>query len=591
MAGERDLIVAHLRELAHLTTLDEQNPQSFRVRAYENAIHGLAGHGDEIAAMSKSALQQIDGVGKSTAEKIRELLETGSIAKLDALREKYPPGVVALSKLPGLGPKTLARLRQELDIEDIEQLRQALAAKALRALPGFGAKTEEKLLRAIERLGELGQLGQAGQLGGGKIQRTPIAEAMPLAVNIVRTLEALPEAERVCYCGSLRRFRETVGDIDIVVASRAPEPVMETFAGMPIVREVIARGSKKTSVLTQQGLQIDLRVVAPEAFGAAVLYFTGSKAHNIKLRQRAIERGLTLNEYSLSVVDGGEVVASDSEEAIYKALDLAWIAPPMREDTGEVELSEDGALPATPALGDICGDLHVHTDLSGDGRSPLEAVVEAASERGYGYLAVTDHGEDLAINGVSRAQLAAQGEALKPLRERFPSLRLLHGCELNIGPDGTLDYDLDFRLGLDWCVAAVHSHFDLDQAAQTRRLIKAMEDPAVHAIAHLSGRRIGSRPGIEFDVDAVLQAAAETGVAIEINSALARLDASADVLRRARELDVLFLIDTDAHHISELDRMRWGIEQATRGWVERERVLNTWSQESFLAWVQRRRSH
>ncbi|WP_428267924.1 DNA polymerase/3'-5' exonuclease PolX [Haliangium sp.] len=579
MAGEKDDIIAHLEELAHLTMLDEGNPQSFRVRAYENAVHGLAAHGDEIARMSKAQLVAIDGVGKSTADKIRELLDTGKIAKLEALRAKFPPSVVELSRLPGMGPKTLARLRVELDVESIADLRRAIAGKEIRALKGFGAKTEEKLAHAIERLGLTG-----------KDRRAPIADALPIARRIVAALSELPQAERVQYCGSLRRFRETIGDIDIVVAATEPAPIMAAFVALPVVTEVLASGPTKTSVITHDGIQIDLRVVAPESFGAAVMYFTGSKAHNIKLRQRAIDRGWTLNEYALAHADSEEVIVSDTEEAIYAALDLAWIPPPMREDTGEVERAAEGTLPALPTLDGLRGDLHVHTTLSGDGRSPIEDIVAAAHERGYRYLAITDHGEDLAINGVSRAQLSAQKQELQALSERYPAMTLLHGCELNIGPDGGLDYDLDFRLGLDWCVAAVHSHFDLDPATQTKRIIKAMHDPAVHVIGHLSGRQIGRRPGIELDIDAVLEAAAETGTAIEINSALARLDASAEVLRRAHDLGVLFLIDTDAHHVSELDRMQWGVQQAARGWVPAERVLNTWTKKKFLSWVRARRA-
>ncbi|WP_045119687.1 DNA polymerase/3'-5' exonuclease PolX [Haliangium ochraceum] len=578
MAGERDDVVEHLRELVQLTVLDEQNPQSFRARAYESAIQGLSSHGDEIAQMSVRELKAIDGVGASTAAKIRELLDTGAIDKLEKLRAKYPPAFVELSRIPGLGPKTLMRLRGELDVHSVDDLRKALEAKKLRTLSGFGAKSEDNLRRAIERLGM-----------SGKDRRTPIADALPIAQRITAALEALPEVERVSYCGSLRRFRETIGDIDIVVAAGDSAPVMEAFVALNVVAEVLARGDTKTSVLTREGLQIDLRVVAPAAFGAAILYFTGSRNHNIKLRQRALQRGATLNEYGLSDSDSGEVLASESEEAIYEALSLPWIPPPMREDSGEIEGAAAGTLPELVQLSDVLGDLHVHTALSGDGRSPLGDIVEAASGRGYGYLAITDHGEDLAINGVTRAQLRSQREELDRLGERYPDMRLLQGCELNIGPEGGLDYDLDFRMQLDWCVAAVHSHFDLDQATQTKRIIAAMEDPSVHAIAHLTGRRIGRRPGIELDIDAVLEAAAETGTAIEINSALGRLDVSADVLRRAQDPRVLFLIDTDAHHVSELERMAAGCQQATRGWVPRERVLNTWTREAFLDWVRARR--
>ncbi|HWN68251.1 MAG TPA: DNA polymerase/3'-5' exonuclease PolX [Haliangium sp.] len=578
MAGERDEILAHLRELAELIVLDEQNPQSFRARAYDNAINALSARGDEIARMSKAELKALDGVGASMADKIRELLDTGKIAKLEELRKKYPPEYVELSKIPGLGPKRVARLHAELGVASVADLRRAIDSQRLRELSGFGAKMEGTLRKAIERLGMTG-----------KERRTPISEAMPLARRVVAALADVPGVERVEYGGSLRRFRETIGDIDIVAAATEPVAVMEAFVALPLVSEVLARGDTKTSVLTQAGLQIDLRVVAPAEHGAAMLYFTGSKSHNIKLRQRALARGLTLNEYGLSNVESGATVAAATEQEIYAALDLAWIPPPMREDTGEIERSEEGTLPVAPAVDEIRGDLHVHTVLSGDGRSPLEDIVAQAHARGYQYLAITDHGEDLVMNGVSRQDLTRQRDELARLQERYPKLRLMHGCELNIGPKGGLDYDPDFRLELDWCVAAVHSHFDLGQADQTRRIIKAMEDPAVNVIGHLTGRYIGRRPGIEVDIDAVLEAAVETGTAIEINSALDRLDVSADVLRRAHELGVLFLIDTDSHHISEFERMQWGCLQAARGWLPKERVLNTWPRQKFLAWARKKR--
>lgn len=578
MSGEKDEIVALLRELAELTILDEENPQSFRVRAYENAVHGLEGRGDEIAAMSRAQLMKISGVGKSTADKIREYFDTKTIAKLDQLRAKYPPEYVQLSKIPGLGPKSLARLRKEFGVACVADLRAAIDSKRLRELSGFGAKSEEKLRQAIERLGMTG-----------KERRTPIADAMPVARRLVAALEDMPEVVKARYCGSLRRFRETIGDIDIVVAATDSAPVMERFVSMPVVDQVLGRGDKKTSVLTRTGMQIDLRVVAPEQFGAATLYFTGSKAHNIKLRQRAMDRGWILNEYALSDSDTGDIVAAGTEEEIYAALGLRWVPEPMREDTGEIELAMADRLPVSITPDSLHGDLHVHTSLSGDGRSPVEDIVARAHERGYEYLAITDHGEDLAINGVSRRELMRQRDTLARLQDQYPDLRLLHGCELNIGPDGGLDYDHDFRMQFDWCVAAVHSHFDLDQARQTERIIRAMESPAVNVIGHLTGRYIGQRPGIQLDIDAVLEAAVDTGTAIEINSALKRLDASADVLRRARELGVTLVISTDAHHVSELERMQWGALQATRGWVNVSKVANTWSLEQFLAWAGKQR--
>ena len=577
MADRREEIAAKLKELTELTVLKE-GTQSFRARAYENAMHEVRGTTEDITSMSISALTKLPGIGKSTATKIREYLDSGKIEKLEILRKEYPPAYVALSKIPGLGPKSLQRLRAELGVENLDDLKAAIASEKLREMKGFGKKTEEKILKSIDRLGL-----------HGKDQRAPIATAMPIASRLVEAVKGLPGVERAQYCGSLRRHRETIADIDIVAASLDAEPVMRAFIELAEVKEIIAQGSTKTSVLTDTGIQVDLRVVTPDEMGAATLYFTGSKNHNIALRQRAIDRGMLLNEYGLLDNESGKVLASKTEEDIYKALEMVWVPPPMREGHGEVEKSAAKELPDVPQEDDIIGDLHVHTDLSGDGRSPLSAMVAGAIERGYKYMAITDHAENLAINGVSREKLLDQREQLKEFSKKG-NLELLWGCELNIDANGELDYDEDFRLSMDWCVAAVHSHFDLDQASQTKRVIAAMEDPAVNVIGHLTGRMIGKRPGIELDMDAVFEAAVETHTAIEINSALPRLDCAADMLFRARDRGVVFVVSTDAHHTSEQMRMRWGARQAQRGWVEKARIANTWSRKKFLDWANVKRA-
>ncbi|HJS59419.1 MAG TPA: DNA polymerase/3'-5' exonuclease PolX [Vicinamibacteria bacterium] len=579
MAGGNDSLVALFRELAQLTVLDEGSPNAFRVRAYENALEAISSHRGDLGALSEKELTAIGGIGQSTAKKIREFFQGGTIAKLEELRKRFPPDFVELSRIPGLGPKTLLRLRSELGVGNLQELRAALEAKRIREVKGLGAKMEEKLLLAIERMGTTG-----------KQKRRPIAEAMPIAREFVAALEAVSGVERVAYCGSLRRLRETVADVDIVVAAAEATPAREAFVKMPTVREVIGSGGTKTSVLTTTSLQVDMRIVEPRQFGAACQYFTGSKAHNIKLRQRALDRGWLLNEYGLSHAESGEVIASESEEEIYRALGLAFIPAPMREDRGEIELAETGGLPAPVRLEDVRGDLHVHTTLSGDGRSQLEDIVRSAVERGYEYLAITDHAENLAMSGASREDLNLQRAQLDALRGRYPGLTLLHGSELNIGRDGSVDYDPAFRRTLEWCVAGVHSHFDLDRSEQTRRILAAMEDPTVHAIAHLTGRRIGHRDGIELDIDAVLHKAVETGTAIEINAALGRLDASSEVLFRARGMPVTFVISTDTHHTRELARMEWGALLATRGWVDPDRVVNLRPRERFLEWLRAPRS-
>jgi DNA polymerase (family 10) len=576
--GSNDSLIAVFRELVQLATLDEGAPNAFRVRAYETAMEAIAAQRGDLATLSERELTAIEGIGSSTAKKIREFYDTGTIAKVVELRVKYPADFVALTRIPGLGPKTLLKLRSELGVTNVETLAAAIVEKKLRTVPGLGAKMEEKILHAIQRMGETG-----------KEKRVPTHRAMPIARELVAALEAMPAVLRAQYCGSLRRMRETVADVDIVAASKDAAAVREAFVALPAVSEVIGSGGTKTSILTATGLQVDLRIVTPEQFGAACQYFTGSKAHNIKLRQRAIDRGWTLNEYGLTEVETGKVIASETEEAIYGALGLPEIPPPLREDRGEIEAAEAGTLPPAILLPQVRGDLHVHTTLSGDGRSTLEEVLDAASARGYAYLAITDHAEDLAINGATREQLRAQRRQIDALRRRHPGLAILHGSELNIGREGTVDYDAEFRRSLEWCVAGVHSLFDLSEAQQTRRVLAAMEDPTVHAIAHLTGRRIGTREGIEIDVDAVLRKAAETGTALEINAALPRLDVSSELLYRARGMDVTFVISTDTHHTRELERMQWGVLQATRGWVDPERIANLWPRERFLGWLEGRR--
>jgi DNA polymerase (family 10) len=443
----------------------------------------------------------------------------------------------------------------------------------------MGPKTEENIARAIGRLGI-----------GGKEQRTPIIEATRVARDVAGALGGLAGVVFAEPMGSLRRFRETIGDVDVLVATTGdPASVMDHVVALPLVRDVVGYGARKTAIVTAAGLQIDIRVVTPDQLGSAQMYFTGSKAHNIRLRQFAIDRGWLLNEYGLLDADTEAVIASKTEEDVYAALELPWIPPEQREDTGEIEAALDGSLPPALSEDDLLGDLHVHTDLSGDGREDLDSMVEAAKRRGYTYLAITDHAEDLTINGASRDQMLEQRARIAEIRRRNRRMRVLHGAELNIGRDGTVDYDPEFLAGFDWGVASVHSLFDLDADTQTQRIITAMVNPAVNAIGHLTGRRIGKRPGIELDVEAVLDAAVATRCALEINCHLDRLDAPVDVLRRARDRDVLFVISTDSHDSSELGNVRWGLNQARRGWVDRDQIVNTWDRDRFLEWAAAKR--
>lgn len=557
-------------ELAELTKLEDQNPQSFRARAYESASRSLRELQPDVTTLTKAELVGLKGVGKSTADKIAEFVDRGGIEKLDRLRAAFPPDYRQMVKIPGLGAKTAAKLRDELGVDSVDKLTEAIAQEQLRDVAGLGAKTEEKLAKAIGRLGM-----------SGKDRRTPIAEAVPVAERVAAELAGVEGVVGVKICGSLRRLRDTVADVDILVATATPQPVANRVRDLPVVGEIIADGDTKVAFLTHAGLQIDVRVIAPESFGAAIMYFTGSKAHNIALRQRAISKGWTLNEYALADAETGAVIAAETEAQIYEALDLSFVSPRLREDTGEIEAAAEAAL-SLVSLDMIRGDLHVHSDLSGDGEDSLIQMIQGCVDRGYEYMAITDHAEDLTINGASREQMLDQRGQLRELADQFPSIHLLHGTELNIDPDGHVDYDAEFLSGFDYAVASVHSHFDLPAERQTIRLLTAMGNPAVRTIGHLSGRMIGRRPGIEFDVDAVFEGAETTGVALEINSHLERLDATSDVIRKARGRNVRFIIDTDAHRVRELNYMRWGVQQAQRGWLDPDQCVNTWPLDRFL---------
>ena len=390
---------------------------------------------------------------------------------------------------------------------------------------------------------------------------------------------------------------ETIGDIDITVSSESPVEVMNHVVSHDEVSELVVNGDTKTSFLTAGGLQVDVRVVTPDQFGAATLYFTGSKQHNIALRQRAMDRNMLLNEYGLIDTSNEHlapadrpIIASRTESEIYDALGLEYVPAPMREATGEVEAAGGEGLPELVERSHIKGDLHYHTDRSGDGRSSVADMVKVAADQGYDYLAITDHGVDLAINGSTAEEMLEHRELISQIQDGYPDMTILWGCELNIGAKGGLDYDDDFRALFDYTVASVHSHFDQSPKEQTKRLVAAIADPTVNSIGHLTGRYIGRRPGIEIEVDIVLEALAHFDVALEINGALQRLDAASDVVRKAVDRGIKMVINTDSHHTSELGRMEYGVLTAQRGWTPKELVINTWDRDRFLKWTRHRRT-
>ncbi len=550
-----------LQEYADLINIT--GGDAFRARAYEKAARAVGGHPEDLAGLDVKGLQRIPGIGKSTAEKVAEYLSTGRIAALEALRAEIPAGVRDIMAVPSVGPKRALALYRDLGIASVDELAEAVRAEKLSGLAGFGERSGEKILHGIELM---------RQSGG----RTLLDTATELAEQLVAALSAVPGCIRCAYAGSLRRMRETVGDIDVLATAEDSAPLMAALTELPYVAEVIASGPTKTSVRTTGGVQVDLRVVPEEDWGAALVYFTGSKAHNIRLRTMAVRAGLKLSEYGLFEVDGGAKVVSESEDEVYAALGLPWIPPPLREDRGEIEAALNGELPDLVEESDLRGDLHTHTDLT-DGLATLEEMIDTAAARGYSYVAVTDHAPNLVMQRMTDEKILAQREQLRQLADRHRKLRLLHGTELNIDPDGGVDWPPEFLAGFDVCVASVHSHFALDRAAQTRRLIRACENPYVHVIGHLTTRRIGSRGPIDVDLDAVFEAAARTGTAIEVNSSPQRLDLRDEDILRARRHGVRFSIDSDAHATPHLAYPRFGIGTAQRGWLTAEDVVNTWT--------------
>ncbi|MFO7700022.1 MAG: DNA polymerase/3'-5' exonuclease PolX [Acidimicrobiia bacterium] len=579
MTPSNEAVIAALRQLVAFTQLEDGQSQSFRTRAYEKAIDAIAMRSEAVAGLSLGELTAIEGVGDSTARKIIEFRENGSIAKVERLKERFPVSMLELMRVPGLGPKTVLALQSHLGVTDVEGLRHAIETEQLRTLPGLGSKSEAKIAEAIQLLGIHSDE-----------TRTPIFDAMQIARRVIGDLEALELCSDIGYAGSLRRLEETIGDIDILAVSGEPQAVLDAFVALPGVTTVMGAGSTKASVVMDDVMQVDLRVVDEESFGAALVYFTGSKSHNIELRQRAMARGWTLNEYALSVVDDDTTIASRTEEDVYAALDLPWITPEVREGAGEVSAAASGTLPAPLEIADLRGDLHVHTTWSGDGRSTMGDMLDAVAALGMEYVALTDHAENLRMNGLSRERVLEELEEIRRHRDRLPDLTILHGAELNIGPDGSIDYDPEFLETFEFGVASIHSHFDLSQADQTDRLLTAIANPAVNAIGHPSGRKIGRRPGAVFDADAVFEAAAETGTAIEINSHLHRLDLPAPLIRSAlRHSGLMFAVSTDAHHVSELGNIRWGVAQARKGWVPKDRVLNSLTMAEFRTFVTAKR--
>ncbi len=578
MPQANDDVAALLREYADLLLIT--GGDAFRARVYEKAARAVAGYSADVAQLDTAALRRIPGVGKSIADKITEYRETGVIRVLEELRAEIPAGVRQLTRIPALGPKRALQLYRDMQISSVDELAAAISGGRLRDLKGFGARSEDRILHGIEIMEQASR-------------RVPLNVAMDTAEAMVAAIGAVAGCARCAYAGSLRRMRETIGDVDILAAATSPadaRPLMAAFTALGDVAEVIASGEAKTSIRTGRGLQVDLRVVSPDAWGAALQYFTGSQAHNVRTREIAVRKKLKLSEYGLFDAASGELIVSRTEEEVYRRLGMSWIPPELREDNGEIQAAIRRELPVLVADDNIRGDLHTHTNLT-DGAAPLEDMVATAARRGYEYYAITDHAPNLFMQRMTTEKMLAQREQVRALAARGAAgpMTLLHGTELNIAPDGTVDWTAEFLDGFDVCVASVHSHFDQPRQEMTRRFVAACENPHVNIIGHPTARKIGKRPPVDVDFAELFRACARTGTALEVNAHPDRLDLPADHVRAARDAGVVFAIDSDAHSTQHLSYLRYGVGTARRGWLTPDDVINTWPLPRLRAFLRKDR--
>jgi DNA polymerase (family X) len=548
----------------------------YKTLAYRRAADSLTSLGREASEYwQEGKLTDIPGVGKAIAEKIDELLSTGKLGFLEKLEAEVPPSLVDLLQVPDLGPKKVALFWKQLGITTLEELGAAARAGKLRDLPGMGEKSESKVIAGIEALARRGS-------------RIPLWHAWPLAQKLLAYLRAVPGVEAVEMAGSLRRMRATVGDLDILVAAKDSRQVMEAFTGRPDVIRVVGSGETKSSVEFEHGLRAQLWVLPPERFGTALQYATGSKDHNVRLRELALKKGLSLSEHALTRLDGTEILCA-TEEEVYRKLGLPWIPPELREDRGEVQAALKGELPDFIELGDVKAELHAHTTWS-DGKLSIRELAEAAIARGLKVLAITDHSASLGVAGGLKAEdLPRQRKEIDAVQKELGSrLRLLQGTEMEIRADGALDYPDEALEKLDVVIASLHSSLRQPREKVTDRLIRAIRNPHVDIIGHPTGRLFPDREGADLDLEAVFAAAAERQVALEINAHPARLDLDDVNARRAQELGIRLSINTDAHSAADLEMLQFGVATARRGWVMAKNVLNTWKTAELVKWLEKR---
>jgi DNA polymerase (family 10) len=563
------------QDIADLLELKGENV--FKIRAYQKAARAIEHHPRELEAMIEEGddLQSIPGVGEAIAKKTTELITTGKLGYYENLKAEFPRGITNLLAIPGIGPKTASKLSSELGVSSADELERAITDGRVAQLFRLGQKTADNILHQIQALRR-------------KDQRIPIGEALPIVEEIITALSAIPGVKNLTPAGSLRRFQETVGDIDMMGTADDPKEVIDAFVALPLVRQVLAQGSTKASVIVSGGLQVDLRMVEHDSFGSLLQYFTGNKQHNIALREKWHKQGLKLSEYGITVIATGKLEKFATEEEFYRRLGLQYMPPEIREAQGEIEKAEQGAIPRLVELSDIKGDLHTHTEWS-DGHDSIEELARAARDMGYQYIAVTEHSAGRSIaHGLNVERLKEQVAEVEALNERLVGIRVLTGTEVDIRADGRLDLPHEILSRLDIVIAAVHSAMNQSEEKMTQRVIRAIENPDVVMIAHPTCRLIGHREPVAIDLEAVFQAAAKYNKIMEISAMPERLDLKDIHAFRARELGVKLAIGTDAHSIGHLGLMRFGIGVARRAWCEPHHILNTLPLAKLLGFLNRK---
>ncbi len=559
------------RRTAQLLEIKGDNP--YRIRAYERAAQTIEALTKDIEELAKEGkLEKLPGIGADLASKIKEILRTGTLSLYEELKKEIPPQLLTFLEIPGLGPKKVKAIYEKYGITTIEELEKACLQHKIARLPGFGFKTEENILRGIKLFKE-------------KTGRRPLGEVLPLAEEIVRLIKEKAPIDKIEVAGSIRRRKETVKDIDVLITSTKPLEVMKVVSELPLVEEVIAFGETKTSVRLKTGIQMDVRVVEPDSWGAALAYFTGSKAHNIRVRELALEKGLKINEYG--VFRGEQKIAGKTEEEVYAAIGLPFIPPELREDRGEIEAALQGRLPNLVSYEDIQGDGHVHSKYS-DGMASLEEIMAKAEEMGLSWVAVCDHSQGLKVaGGVPVEDLFKKKKRIEELNARSQRVKLIFGAEVDILSDGTLDYPDEVLKEIDFVIAAIHTGFQQDEKQITARIVSALKHPLVHAISHPTGRIIGEREPYAVNMDEVLKTAKECGKALEINAYYKRLDLNDIYVKACVEMGIPLIIGTDAHMTDQMEYLRFGVAVARRGWAEKRNILNTLNYDKFMEWLKK----